>query len=73
MGDVAAAIGETEHCYFVEPTPEAVAEKLRVVLSNRPRTNGRSKVGHLESNVIASQIIGVYKELCESCTGGAGS
>lgn len=64
VGDVAEVISETEHCYIVEPTPEAVAEKLRVVLSNRHRTNGRSKIGHLESNVIAGQIIEVYKELC---------
>ena len=65
VGDVAAVIGETEHSYLVEPTPEAVAEKLRLVLSNRQRTNGRSKIGHLESNVIAGQIIEIYKELCE--------
>jgi len=64
VGDVAEVISESKHCYVVEPTPEAVAEKLRVVLSDRHRTNGRSKIGHLESNFIAGQIIEVYKELC---------
>jgi glycosyltransferase involved in cell wall biosynthesis len=66
VGDVVAVIGETEHCYLVEPTPEAVAEKLYVALSNRRRTDGRSKVGRLESNHIASRIIEVYKEICKA-------
>jgi teichuronic acid biosynthesis glycosyltransferase TuaC len=66
VGDVAEVIGGTDHCYLVEPTPEAVAEKLLLVLSNRQRTNGRSKVGHLSSAAIADQLIDIYKEVCRS-------
>ena len=65
VGDVAAVIGETEFCYIAEPTFEGVAEKLRLVLSNRQRTDGRSRIGHLESNSIADQVIEVYREMCK--------
>ena len=64
VGDVAAVIGGTEHCYLVEAAPEAVAEKLHLVLSKRQRTNGRIRVGHLSSAAIADQLIDVYKEVC---------
>ncbi len=64
VGDVAEVIAGTEHCHLVEPTPEAVADKLRVVLSNRQRTNGRSRIDHLRSDRIAGQIIDLYQELC---------
>lgn len=66
VGDVAKVIDGTDHCYLAEPTPEAVAEKLRLVLSNRQRTNGRSKVGYLSSAAIAEQLIGIYEEVCRS-------
>ena len=66
VGDVASVIGETEHCYLVESTPEAVAEKLRLVLSNRQRTNGRSTIGPLESDTIAGRIVEVYKQVCRA-------
>jgi glycosyltransferase involved in cell wall biosynthesis len=64
VGDVATVIGDTEHCHLVEPTPEAVAEKLLAVLSVRPRTDGRNKIGHLALAAIAERIIKVYRELC---------
>jgi len=84
VGDVAAVVGETEHCYIVAPTPEAVAEKLCAVLSNRQRTDGRSKVGQLESDSIVGRILDVYEQVtkkyratCESkqrvnCAGDTG-
>jgi glycosyltransferase involved in cell wall biosynthesis len=66
VGDVADVIDGTDHCYLAEPTPEGVAEKLLLVLSNRQRTNGRSKIGHLDSEAIAEQLIGIYEEVSRS-------
>ena len=63
VGDVAQVIEGTTHCYIVEPTPEAVAEKLCLVLSSRQRTDGRSKIGYLSSDSIAERITRVYTEL----------
>lgn len=65
VGDVASVINETEHCYIVASRPEAVAEKLQIVLSSRRRTDGRSKVGYLESSLIADRIIEIYREVCK--------
>jgi glycosyltransferase involved in cell wall biosynthesis len=66
VGDVAEVIGGTEGCYLVDPTPQAVADKLRLLLSHPHRTNGRTHVAHLRSEVIAGQIIEVYRELIGS-------
>jgi glycosyltransferase involved in cell wall biosynthesis len=66
VGDVASVIGQTENCYLVEPTPEAVAEKLRLVLSNRQRTNGRSTIGSMDSDAIARRIVQVYEQVCRA-------
>lgn len=63
VGDAAAVIGGTEHCYIVEPTPEAVAEKLYVVLATQPRTRGREHIAHLSADAIIKQIVEIYQEL----------
>lgn len=64
VGDVAQVIDGVEGCYLVEPDAEDVADKLLKVLAWRQRTNGRDKIGHLESGFIARQIIAVYNEMC---------
>jgi glycosyltransferase involved in cell wall biosynthesis len=66
VGDVAAVIGGTEHCYLVEPEPDAVAEKLSLLLSDRQRTHGRSSIAALGSDAIAARIVEVYHRLCKS-------
>jgi teichuronic acid biosynthesis glycosyltransferase TuaC len=70
VGDVAEIIEGVEGCYLVNPDPEDVADKLLRVLQWHRRTEGRDKIRHLGSDLIAQRIIAVYHELCppERCS-----
>jgi glycosyltransferase involved in cell wall biosynthesis len=63
VGDVAQVIEGTEGCFLCEPTPQGVADKLMTVLSWGKRTNGRQRIGHLDSKTVARQVADVYKEI----------
>lgn len=63
-GDVAQVIEGTEGCSLCEATPEDVARKLITVLSWGKRTCGRQRIGHLDSRVVARQVVDLYEELC---------
>ncbi len=65
VGDVAAVIAETQHCYIVEASPRAIANKLRLILSNCPRSNGRRNLTHLSLEAIALQLIALYREVIQ--------
>ena len=64
VGDVAQVIEAVEGCCLCEPIPQDIASKLVAVLCWGKRTNGRQRIGHLDSKTIARQIIGLYEELC---------
>lgn len=61
VGDVRRLIGSLPGCYVSEPTAEAFTADLREILRQRRRTDGRSRLGHLESGAVARQVIGVYE------------
>ena len=63
VGDVREIMGETEGCFIAGTDPGDFAEKLRLALGFNSRTNGRSKVIHLDELKIAEEIIGLYKEI----------
>jgi teichuronic acid biosynthesis glycosyltransferase TuaC len=65
VGDVAQVIEGVKGCYLCEPTPQDVADKLMTVLSWGKRTNGRQRIGHLDSRNVARQVADLYKELCQ--------
>ena len=60
VGDVREVIGRTKGCYVTSFDAFEIAEKLRLVLENGKRTNGRVSIRHLEINNIARKIIGIY-------------
>jgi teichuronic acid biosynthesis glycosyltransferase TuaC len=66
VGDVAKVIAGVDECYLVEPEPEDVADKLFAVLRQRRRSNGREKITHLASGLIAQRLVAVYNELCRT-------
>lgn len=65
VGDVKEVIGDTEGCYVTSFDPADVSEKLSLALKFGKRTDGREKIKHLDSNVIAQKLISVYEEILE--------
>lgn len=65
VGDVKAAICNTEGCYIASFDPEDVAGKIKMALGFGKRTNGRERIIKLgfDSDTIAKRIINVYKEV----------
>ena len=61
VGDVKEIIGKTEGCYVAAFHPQDIATKIQLALDFGKRTTGRNDIGHLESDIIAKKIIGVYK------------
>lgn len=62
-GDVAEIITGNEGCYLCTQNPRDVAEKLEMVLRWGKRTDGRSRIGHMEVGAISRQIISVYEDV----------
>jgi teichuronic acid biosynthesis glycosyltransferase TuaC len=69
VGDVPDLIGDTEGCYLCSYDPSDVAEKLGLVLKNPGRTDGRTKISHLDQSNIAKRIIAVYQDVLERRNG----
>jgi glycosyltransferase involved in cell wall biosynthesis len=63
VGDVSEVIGGTEGCYLCSQDPHDVAEKLRLVLNQPRRTNGREMIKHMKQGVVAQQIVNLYEEV----------
>ena len=63
VGDVKEIIHETKNCFIVSYSENELAEKLKIIYGNRTRSNGREKIQHLRSDIIAKKIIEVYKSL----------
>jgi glycosyltransferase involved in cell wall biosynthesis len=66
VGDVKEVIGHTPGCYLTSFDAADCAEKIKLALDFRKKTDGRKKVRHLEINKIAKKIINLYGE----CLGG---
>ena len=63
VGDVKEVIGDTEGCFITSFEPEDVAAKLKLVLDFGKRTNGREKIRHLDSEIIAEKLVEVYNSM----------
>jgi glycosyltransferase involved in cell wall biosynthesis len=61
VGDVKEVIQHTGGCYITSFNPQDIASKLSRALAFGKPTTGRTKIAHLEVNVIASKIIQLYK------------
>jgi teichuronic acid biosynthesis glycosyltransferase TuaC len=62
VGDVAEYIDGVEGCYLCDRTPQDVAVKLRKVLGNGRRTDGREKMQTLSLQSVARKVIAVYED-----------
>jgi len=63
VGDVKEIISNTEGCYISSFEQVDIAEKIKLVLLNNKRTNGRNNINNLGSNIIANRTIRIYDTL----------
>jgi teichuronic acid biosynthesis glycosyltransferase TuaC len=65
VGDVPEVIDGTDGCYLCTQEPQDVAAKLGMAVARGKRTNGRTKIAHMEIGVISRRIIDVYRQTLE--------
>lgn len=65
VGDVKDVISGVDNCYLAEYDANDIAEKLKKVLENGGRSNGREKILKmgLDSESVANKIIDIYKSV----------
>jgi len=65
VGDIKVVIGDTNGCFLTTSSPHDVANKIRLVLADYKRTNGKKRIIELglDSAVIARKIIELYKSI----------
>lgn len=60
VGDVKSVIENTESCFIVDYDSRNIVEKLKLILNNPVRTNGRDKMNQFDLKVIAARIFEVF-------------
>jgi glycosyltransferase involved in cell wall biosynthesis len=65
VGDVPDVLAGVEGCYVCHRDPTIIAEKVKLILEQPSRTNGREKTQRYELSSIAKRIIQVYEETLE--------
>lgn len=64
VGDVRERIKNANNCYIVDPNPELIAEKLKIVLLNNNFVkNSREIIEEIEISKIANEIATIYNEI----------
>jgi glycosyltransferase involved in cell wall biosynthesis len=62
-GDAWQLIGGAEQCNRAERDPGDLASKMKRVLQNGERSDGRRRIGHLELGEVAKRVIAVYESV----------
>ena len=65
VGDVAQVIGSIDGCYICRRDPADMAQKPKLALDGKQRTNGRQAVQHLSLNSTVDKLLKIYSELWE--------
>ena len=65
VGDVKDIIGDTDGCYIAERNPEDLAEKIRLALAFKGKTNGRQRIIDLglSNDLVAKRLIEIYQQV----------
>lgn len=68
VGDVREIMGDTEGCYIAERNPDDIAEKIRMALAFKGKTQGRKRIKDLglSNDLVAKRLIGVYQQVLDS-------
>lgn len=62
VGDIKQIISSTAGCYITSFDPSDIAENIKQAFKFNKRTNGRDAIKYLDIQVIAHQIVGLYKK-----------
>ncbi|MBJ2172609.1 glycosyltransferase [Aureibaculum sp. A20] len=63
VGDVKNVIRGTKHCYITSYDVEEISSKIKVILKDSAKTDGREKILHFNNETIANQLIELYKTI----------
>lgn len=63
VGDVAEMTNDTIGCAITSYDADEIASKIKSILLQRSRTNGRDKIQHLDSRYIARKLFSLYEEV----------
>ena len=63
VGDVKDLIGDVEGCYIAERNPQDIANKIKLVLQQNQRINGKEIVEKFDINEIAKQLSQLYQQI----------
>jgi glycosyltransferase involved in cell wall biosynthesis len=66
VGDVPDILAGVEACFVCRRDPAHIAEKVKLVLEQGNRSNGREKTQRYELGSIARRVIQVYEDTLES-------
>lgn len=66
VGDVEELIAGIEGCSVCAPNAKALARGLEKALSITGRSNGRERLAHLDSKLVARRIMDIYREVKKS-------
>lgn len=65
VGDVKEVMGNTDGCYIAERNPDDIADKIRMALAFKGKTNGRHRIIELglSNDLVAKKLIEIYNEV----------
>lgn len=63
VGDVREIIGDTEGCYIAERHSDDIADKIRMALAFKGKTNGRQRIIDLglSNDLVAKRLVEIYE------------
>ena len=63
IGDVKEVTLGTENCFVTSSEPLEISRKLKTVLESGKRSNGREKILHLDSKLVALKMVKLYNSV----------
>lgn len=65
VGDVKEVMGNTEGCYISERNPDDIADKIRMALAFKGKTQGRQRIIDLglSNDLVAMRLVEIYEEI----------
>lgn len=65
VGDVKEVMGNTEGCYIAERNPDDIADKIRMALAFKGKTQGRQRIIDLglSNDLVAMRLVEIYEEI----------
>ena len=68
VGDVKDIIGNTDGCFIAKRTPDDLAEKIRMALAFKGKTQGRQRIIDLglSNDLVAKRLVEIYEEVIKN-------